>query len=292
MPSVPQQQIPGFYHRKIGDIVVTAVSDGYLDGNCEPLKNISIPEAERILAENFWSVRRASVNTFVIHAGDRKAVIDTGSGDYLMKTAGHQQRNLAMAGIDPTSIDTILLTHMHPDHSAGLADRKTGERFFPNAELVMGEQEMRHWTDDRAMANASEREKLLYFLCAREQMAPYKDRTRLITGGEVFPGVTALPSPGHTPGHMMYRVESGDQSLLIWGDTIHSPDIQIPRPEVCIEFDTDKPAAAAARKRVFDMVASDKTLVTGMHMHFPGFGRLVREGAAYRLLPEPWVQDF
>jgi glyoxylase-like metal-dependent hydrolase (beta-lactamase superfamily II) len=292
MVNIPQQQIPGFYHREVGDIVVTTVSDGYLDGNCEVLKNIPIDEAQRMMEANFSPVRRASVNTFVIHSGDRKAVIDTGSGDYLMKTAGWQQRNLAAAGIDPASIDTILLTHMHPDHSAGLADRRTGERFFPNAELVMGEAELRHWSDDRAMAQASEREKLLYFQCGREQVAPYKDRTRLIAGGEVFPGVTALPSSGHTPGHMMYRVESGGQSLLIWGDTIHVPEIQIVRPEVCIEFDTDKPAAAAARRRVFDMVASDGTLVTGMHMHFPGFGRIVRDGATYRLLPEPWVQAF
>src|SRR5215470_12451723 len=92
-----------------------------------------------------------------------------------------------------TSIETVLLTHMHPDHSAGLSDPATGRRNFSNAELVVHENEPRHWFDDAAMAKASERQQRLYFLCAREQITPYKDRTRLFQKGEVFPGVTAIP---------------------------------------------------------------------------------------------------
>ena len=100
----------------------------------------------------FRPARRTSVNTFLIHSKGRIAIVDTGSGNYLQPTAGFVQRNLASAGIDPKSIDTVLLTHMHPDHSAGLTDMSNGQLLFPNAELVMHENELAHWFDDGAMA--------------------------------------------------------------------------------------------------------------------------------------------
>ena len=143
------------------------------------------------------------------------------------------------------------------------------------------------------MAQASERARKLYFQAAREQMAPYRDRLRTFAGaGEIFPGVTAMPLHGHTPGHTGYMIASGRESLLIWGDIVHVPEIQVPRPEVTIEFDTDPAAAAATRRRVFDMVATDRLLIAGMHVHYPGFAHVVRSGASYALIPEPWDQAF
>jgi glyoxylase-like metal-dependent hydrolase (beta-lactamase superfamily II) len=196
MPSQPAQQIAGVYHRKIGDIVVTAISDGYLDGNLEVMRNVDVEKARQILQGAFRPARRTSVNTFLIHSKGRIAIVDTGSGNYLQPTAGFVQRNLAAAGIDPKSIDTVLLTHMHPDHSAGLTDMSNGQRLFPNAELVMHENEPAYWFDDAAMAKVDERSRQLYFLAGREQVAPYKDRTRLFKQGEVLPGITAVPSLG------------------------------------------------------------------------------------------------
>jgi glyoxylase-like metal-dependent hydrolase (beta-lactamase superfamily II) len=177
MPPQPAQQIPGVYHRKIGDIVVTAISDGYLDGNLEVMRNVDVEKAHQILKDAFRPARRTSVNTFLIHSKGRMAIVDTGSGNYLQPTAGLVQRNLAAAGIDPKSIDTVLLTHMHPDHSAGLTDMSNGQLLFPNAELVMHENEPAHWFDDGAMTKVDERSRKLYFLAGREQVAPYKNRT-------------------------------------------------------------------------------------------------------------------
>jgi len=288
MIKVPQQQIPGVYHRRVGDIVVTAISDGFLDGTVETMRNIAPDEARAILTTAFRPARRTSVNAFLIYAAGRFALMETGSGNYLQPTAGKVMANLAAAGVDPAAIETVILTHMHPDHSAGLTDMATGRRNYPNAELVMHENEPAHWFDDAAMAKGTEREKKLFFQAGREQVAPYRDRWRLFRRGEVFPGVTAIPRPGHTPGHTTFMISSGSEQLLIWGDTVHVPEVQTARPEVCMEVDTDQDAAAASRRKVFDMAATDRLLVTGMHLHFPGFAHLAREGTGYRLIPEAW----
>jgi glyoxylase-like metal-dependent hydrolase (beta-lactamase superfamily II) len=291
MNSQPSQQIPGVYHRKIGDIVVTAISDGYLDGTLEVMRNVDLDKARQILTDSFRPARRTSVNTFLIHSKGRTAIVDTGSGNYMQRSAGLVQQNLADAGIDPKSIDTVLLTHMHPDHSAGLTDMSNGKLLFPNAELVMHENELPHWFDDGAMAKANERDKKLFFQAGREQVEPYKKQTRLFAQGEVFPGVTAVPSHGHTPGHTAYLIASGDDQLMIWGDTVHVPEVQTAYPEAGMAFDTDLAAAAAARKRMFDRVSADGVLIAGMHLHFPAFSRLARRGDAYVLYPEAWIHD-
>jgi glyoxylase-like metal-dependent hydrolase (beta-lactamase superfamily II) len=288
-PKKISEQIPGVYHRKIGDILITSISDGYLDGTLDVMRNVDVEKAKQILSDAFRPARRTSVNTFLIQSKGRMALVDTGSGDYMGPTAGFVQRNLIAGGIDPKAIDTVLLTHMHPDHSAGLTDMSNGELLFPNAELAMHENEPAHWFDNGALAKASEREAKLFFQAGREQVAPYKKRTRLFKQGEVFPGVTAIPSHGHTPGHTAFLVASGNEQLMIWGDTVHVPEVQTAIPEAGMAFDTDLAAAAASRKRMFDRVSADGVLIAGMHLHFPAFARLARRGDAYALYPEAWV---
>ncbi len=290
MAKFPQTQIPGFYHRRIGDILVTVLSDGTLARDHQMMLNVPADEGQKFLDGAHRPNFLLSINAFLVYSGDRLALVETGSGTYLGSEAGHLMRNLIAAGVSPSDIDTILLTHMHPDHSAGLTDRATGNPYYSNAELVVHENEPRHWFDDGAMSRATEREKDYMFQQARDQTAPYLDRMRTFTDGDVFPGVTAIPCPGHTPGHTSYLIESGGERLLIWGDTVHMPEVQVPRPEVSMVVDMDPSGAEASRRRTFDMVAQERMLVTGMHLHFPGFGHIDRDGASYRFIPEIWHQ--
>jgi len=290
MMTVPSRQIPAFYHRRIGDIVVTALSDGTLERSLELLRSVTVDDAKGLLADAFRPGVLISVNAYLIRTAGRAILIETGSGNYLGASAGHLLANLAAAGVQPADIDTVLVTHMHPDHSAGLTDMETGRPNFPNAEFVVHENEPRHWSDDAAMARGTERQKKLFFQQAREQMAPYKDQMRTFREGEAAPGIMAIPCHGHTPGHSAFLIESRGQRLLIWGDMVHIPEVQIPRPDVAIDFDSDPAAAVASRKRIFDMAASERLLVAGMHLHFPGFGYLARQGQGFRYVPEAWQQ--
>ncbi|MDI3306199.1 MAG: MBL fold metallo-hydrolase [Acetobacteraceae bacterium] len=288
MARIPEKQVPGVYHRRVGDITVTALSDGYLDGSMAVIQNIAPEEAARMLREAFRPVpRRTAVNTFLIQSAGRVALVDTGCGNAMGPTGGRLFENLAAMGVEPGEVDAVLLTHMHPDHSNGLADAE-GRRLLPNAELVLHAAELAYWHDDAAMARADESSRQRNFQAARDQAAPYRDRIRSFTGGEVFPGVTPMPLPGHTPGHTGYMIASGKDSLLIWGDIVHVPEIQVPRPEVTMAFDVDPAQAEATRRRVFDMVATDGQAIAGMHLHFPGQAHLVRRGDGYVLLPDAW----
>jgi len=291
MIAQPKTQIPAVYHRRIGDVTVTALSDGVLERGHDMMRHVPEQEARQHLAAAFRNAFMLSVNAFLLRFQDRTVLVETGSGHYLGPEAGKLLGNLKTAGVSPNDIDAILLTHMHPDHSAGLTDMATGQAHYPNAELVVHENEPKFWFDDAAMSKATEREKTLMFQQAREQCAPYKDRMRTFAGGDVLPGITAVPCHGHTPGHCGFLIESDGQSLLIWGDTVHMPEVQVPRPEVTMVVDVDPEMAEASRRRIFDMAAQERLLVTGMHLHFPGFGHIAKSGGNHQFIPEPWQQS-
>lgn len=289
---IPTQQIPGIVHRRVGDIVVTAVSDGYLDGSLDVLRGITEDEAATLLRAAFRPVpRRTSVNCFLIRTPDRTILIDTGCGNTMQPTAGRLFANLDAAGVPLAQIDTILLTHMHGDHSNGLTD-ESGQALFPNATVAMHAAEWAYWSNRSNLAEVERSGRgVPYFDTAKRQMAPYLDRLRQFDAGEVAPGITAIPLPGHTPGHTGYRIASGDDSLLIWGDIAHVPEVQIPRPDVTVIYDVDPAQAEASRRRILAEVAASRQLVAGMHLHFPGYAHVTCDRDDYRLAPEPWRQE-
>ncbi|WP_426954791.1 MBL fold metallo-hydrolase [Muricoccus radiodurans] len=283
------QQVPGVYHRRVGDLLVTALYDGFQDVAMATVLGMPQAESTAMLRDSFRPARRTTVNAFLIRGGGRTALVDAGCGP-AKPTVGFVASNLAAAGVSPESVDTILMTHLHPDHWGGLTG-KDGGALFPKAELLLHADEHAYWHDDAAMARTDPARQDFFFGGARRALAPYAARTRTFTAGEVFPGVTAMPLPGHTPGHTGFMLASGNKSLLIWGDIIHVQELQVPRPEVVMAVDVDPAGAAETRRRIFDQVATDRQAIAGMHLHFPAFAHMARDGAGYRLLPDAWTMD-
>lgn len=264
----------------VGDIKVTALSDGYFDLPMSYFIGFQ-PEA----GEPFPETIHLDVNVFLVEVADRKILIDTGCGDKLGPTVNRLRESLGAAGVLPASIDTVLCTHIHPDHTNGLID-PAGAAMFSNAEVVVQQDELKFWLNDENLARAPDEMKPFFYM-ARAAFAPYQDRIRTFVGGEeVVKGVGTLPLFGHTPGHSGYLLDGGGNAqMLIWGDCVHSIDIQGERPEVAFAADTDQDAARQTRLRLFDRVAADDIMITGMHITFPGFGRIGKSGGRFSYMP-------
>ena len=273
-----------FPSQRIGDFTITAISDGYLTASLDFLSNINPSEASRMQSDAGQKEPSAvHINCYVVRGAGRTILIDAGAGG-IKQWGGQLRTNLSLAGVEPSEIDTILLTHAHPDHVGGLVDT-AGHISFPNAELLAHEQEVKFWQDDGNLSRASERARG-NFLIARQVFDGYRDRLRTFNEGEVLPGIRAMPLPGHTDGHSGYLLESHDQGLLVWGDIVHFPHIQVKRPDVSIAFDQDPSLAAVTRSRLLDMASSEGLLIAGMHLGELGFARIKRTSGSYGLLYE------
>ena len=267
--------------QQIGDYSVTAISDGYLSASLDVLANIHPEEASALQHDAGVSDPTSiHINAYLVRGRGRTILIDAGAGGF-KQWGGKLKANLALAGVQASDIDTVLLTHAHPDHVGGLVDA-SGQAAFPDAELVVHQHEVSFWEDDGNLSRASERARG-NFLLARKVFATYREKMRALPHDDVLPGITAVPLPGHTAGHCGYRIESGHRRLLVWGDIVHFPQIQIARPDVSIAFDQDPHLSADTRSRLLDVVSSDKLLVAGMHLGEPGFARIERAGKGYAI---------
>ena len=267
------------HSRKIGDIEVTALSDGVLAAPLDVVLDMDRAEAERLAGTKPGEPKSIAVNAFLLELGGRWALVDTGSGNTMGPTLGKLPDSLRACGVAPEEIATIFLTHLHPDHSNGLVD-DGGRAVYPNAELILHEREAQFWLDRDAATGASERIRR-NIAKAAVTTAPYRDRMRTVRDGEVAPGVSAMLLAGHTPGHTGWLIASGRSSLLIWGDLVHLASIQVPRPDIGLVYDVDPQDACATRRRMFDRIAADRLAVAGAHLDFPGFGTIVREGTGF-----------
>ncbi|WP_348982702.1 MBL fold metallo-hydrolase [Brasilonema octagenarum] len=280
-------QVPGVYSFMLGDFTITALSDGTLPQDLPKLlTNTNPAEIDRLLHSSFLTNPvEASINAFLIDTGDKQVLVDTGSGELFgPKLGGKLQVSLKAAGYAPDEIDTVLLTHIHSDHSGGLV--KGDQLMFPTATVYVGKPDVDFWLNP---ANA-ERSQLdrKYFDEAVKTVKPYLDAGKLkpFSGKTVIlPGITARPTPGHTPGHSFFLVQSGGESIEFWGDILHVASVQFPKPEITIVYDVDPNAAAVQRAKQFADAQISRRLVAGAHLPFPGVGHIRAEGKGYAWVP-------
>jgi len=230
--------------------------------------NVSPEEFAAVSDANFLSsdVAQFYFTPTVVNTGPELVLFDTG-----LSGAG-TTAVLATAGYTPDQIDKVVLTHMHGDHIGGLMT--DGAPTFPNATYVTGQAEFDFWAgaaNDGLEAN----------------VRPLADRFSFVADdATVTAGVTSVASFGHTPGHMAYRIDSGDASLLVMGDLAAHPIWSIANPTWELRFDMDKAAAATTRRRMLDMAASDRIPSVFYHLPFPAVGYVDTDGDGFRWIPE------
>lgn len=287
MTALTTWQAPAINRKQIGDMTVTMLSDGYLDVTFELLDGIEGAKAETLLEKRgVPGLPRMNINVYVVQTGERTILIDSGAGN-INGWGGRLPVALAAAGIDPLQIDTILLTHGHPDHIGGLAGPIQTPLFRNVQQLWVHEKELAFWRDETIYAGAPQGAKP-FFDVARNAFDAYDDRLVPFSEEAILPGIQSVELFGHTPGHTGYLLGNDKDALLIWGDIVHFPHIQVAQPEVTIAFDSDPAQAAQIRSKLLDRVAADKLTISGMHFNLPTTAKISRDGRSYALNYDIW----
>jgi len=280
-------QAPGYYRMMLGDFEVTALSDGTLAlpvskifGNANPAT------VEKLLKYAYLKEPvETSVNAYLVNTGSKLVLIDAGTGKLFGPTVGFLLANLQAAGYQPEQIDEIYITHMHPDHLGGLMS--DDQLAFPNAIVRADQRDADFWLSQAHMDAAPE-DKKSTFEGAMKSIGPYAaaGKFKPFAGDtELVPGVRAMSSAGHTPGHTTYVVESNGQKLALWGDLMHVAAVQFADPSVYLKFDTDTNAATIQRKKAFADAARQGYWVAAAHLPFPGIGHLRARASSYVWIP-------
>jgi len=284
-PAPVKTQVPGWVRFATGNFTVTALYDGYLRMNLKLLHGIDAGSIPPLLAREFVATddkgMQTAVNAYLIDTGDHLVLVDAGLKGCVGEPLGHMLENLRASGYRPEDVDTVLITHMHDDHVCGLT--ANGVRVFPNAAVYAAEEEATFWLENAATDSKHRRSDRV-----RAALAPYQAAGVFHTfkpGAVLLPGVTAMASHGHTPGHTSYLFESGGKALLVLGDIVHAHAVQFPHPDVTMDFDVDQQAAAATRAALFATLAEKGWAVAGAHLPFPGIGHIRRDGKAYAYVP-------
>lgn len=269
-----------------GKLRIDSLSDGYLE--LPPATAFAtIPEAERpallaALGIDAGASVQSPLNVTLLRQGDRVVLFDVGSGPDFVPTAGLLAEALSAVGVAPEDVTDVVFTHGHPDHLWGLLD-EFDEPLFPNAALKMGQVEFDYWTDPATAEAIGERWQS-FGAGAMRRLSRVADQVeRFGDGDEVLPGVRAVMTAGHTPGHMSFAVGTPENGIFVTGDFVTSP-IGFARPEFGTGTDSDPAQAAATRAAMLAHLADEGWTLLGYHLPGGGIGRVEREGGAFRFV--------
>ena len=283
--ALPALHAPAFSKKTfaVGKGTVDIVSDGHLELPTSMVLG-RVPEADRaaFLAANNLSgdVVRSSLNLTLYRDGDRTVLFDVGSGPNFMPSAGKLAEALETAGVAAEDVTHVVFTHAHPDHIWGVLD-DFDELVFGNAEYMMSGPEWDYWFDPETVNKVPENRQS-FAVGAKRNMAAIEDKcSRFKAGDEVLPGIAAVDTAGHTPGHTSFHIQQGSNSVMVVGDVITNPLYSFSNPDWQMGTDSDAAQGVKARKMLLDRMASEKMQIIGYHLPHPGTGYVEQKGAAY-----------
>ncbi|MCK7615352.1 MBL fold metallo-hydrolase [Roseibium sediminicola] len=270
----------------LGDHQIMVFSDGHLT---LPMNFILPDRSEAEIAALLephglaTDVLTPNCNITLLKSGDRLVLFDVGSGTNFQPTAGELPAKLEAAGIDPSNITDVVLTHAHPDHLWGILD-DFDDPLYPEASIWVPEAEWDYWRADDTLANMPE-ERKSFVVGAQARFEAIEDQVSMIRPGqEMLPGVEAVDTAGHTPGHMSYVIHGGGDSVMVVGDAITNTVISFEKPGWASGSDQDRDMGIATRMALLDRLAQENTRLIGYHFPHPGNGRVEKAGVTYRFV--------
>lgn len=288
--GAPASGNPAHFSFTLGEAKLTVVSDGRLEVPAGGLGvNADPAEVRAFLTSYFLSpeTNYSHTNHIVIETGDATVLVDVGSGDRFLPTAGDLMGNLERAGIDASSVTHVVITHAHPDHIWGIRD-DFDEAIFPDAQYFIGAREYEFWMQDGLASSVPAQMQQFVVGAVNSLNVDGAEWTMVSNDQEITPGVRMIDTPGHTPGHMAVVVESNGQQLIALGDSMNHAYMNFAHPDWYNSFDMDGAATVSTRTRLLDMAANERMAVLGYHFPFPGVGHVRRAGDAYQFVPALW----
>jgi len=291
------RQTAACYRYKVGDIECTSINDGARSFPMPDNFVTNVPKDQALAAAEAAYMPKGMVtvtfNPQLVNTGGRLVLIDCGFGPGAFEPSkgaiGRTVSNLAAVGIDAKSIDVVLMSHLHPDHTNGI---RAGDNSmtFPNAEILVPAKDWAFWMSDENAAKAESNKMMKdYFANVRKVYSGIENKvTQYEWDKEVVPGVTSIATPGHTPGHTSFVIASGASKVFIQSDVTNIPELFLVHPDWHVAYDVDPELAQQTRHKFFDMAAAEKATVVGFHYQFPSIGHVEKTDTGYRLVPAAW----